>query len=694
MDKNATTSVMERGAIEKNGMPGHKPNETSPGTATPKAAGNGKRAIQEHSREKSRPPVVKTTVSTTTIASMPAGDMQSGPMGATALKTKMPGVDISGAMKPAVVGPGRAIHDHVFAKEVGAGPGATLTPAIQINQGSTAHFVVNYDNSLGANGLALANAVLATCERDYEKLRGYFGEIVPSGLPFTINIVPGSGGAGHASCAATTISCDAFSGTNGDLVRMLVVAETDEVFMADQAAGWDCAASNGEGLSRVLATQAYPAQLNGFKTAETWLNSSRPDWVTNNDPTAGTGGGFNGQSIGCTTLFLNYLRYQLHISLARIAEAGGTTLQHTYQNLTGSSDAFGPFAALVQRHLPAGTAVTLPGDNVFPLLDAASWHGYESLGGVLSSQARVVAWAPNRLDIFVVGTDSALWHRWWDGNAWGGWESLGGVLASPPEVVSWNTNRLDVFALGTDHALWHRWWDGNSWGGWESLGGILSSPVTAVSWAPNRLDVFGLGTDSALWHRWWDGSSWGGWESLGGILTSPPKAVAWGPNRLDVFGVGTDSALWHRWWDGSSWGGWESLGGILTSPPDVVSWDENRIDIFAVGTDSAMYHRWWDGSAWGGWEDLGGILQSTPKAVSWAPNRLDVFAVGTDYAMYHRWWDGSSWGGWESLGGILETPLNGTRLSVNAIDACAWAANRLDIFVAGTDSALYHRWWG
>jgi len=560
-------------------------------------------------------------------------------------------------------------------KEASAMPAAGLTT----HRGSTAHFVVNYDNSLGPNGPTLADAVLATCEQDYAQLQGYFGNINLSSLPFVVNIVPGSGGASHANCAATTMSCDAFSGTDANLVRMLVVAEADEVFMADQAAGWNCGASAGEGLSRVLATQRYPAELDGFASASSWLNSPRPDWVTNTESTDR-----NFVSIGCATLFLNYLRYQLHISLARIVQAGGTTLQQTYQRLTNATDAFGPFAALLQRHFPAGTPVNLPNDNPFPLLDPASWGGWESLGGVLESPPRVVAWGPNRLDIFAVGTDSALWHRWWDGASWGGWESLGGVLTSPPEVVSWGTNRLDVFALGTDHALWHRWWDGTAWGGWESLGGVLTSPVCAVSWEPNRLDVFGLGEDHALWHRWWDGAAWGGWESLGGVLTSPPKAVAWGPNRLDVFGLGEDHALWHRWWDGTAWGGWESLGGVLTSPPEVVSWDENRLDIFAVGTDSALWHRWWDGASWGGWESLGGVLESPPKAVAWSANRLDIFVVGTDSAMWHRWWDGANWGGWESLGGVLESPP----------DAAAWSANRLDIFVVGTDSAMWHRWWG
>ena len=52
--------------------------------------------------------------------------------------------------------------------------------------------------------------------------------------------------------------------------------------------------------------------------------------------------------------------------------------------------------------------------------------------------------------------------------SWGGWESLGGTVVSSPEAVAWGPDRLDVFALGTDHALWHRWWDGTAWGGWES----------------------------------------------------------------------------------------------------------------------------------------------------------------------------------------------------------------------------------
>jgi hypothetical protein len=46
----------------------------------------------------------------------------------------------------------------------------------------------------------------------------------------------------------------------------------------------------------------------------------------------------------------------------------------------------------------------------------------------------VVSWGPNRLDVFVEGTDSALYHKWWDGQAWGpsvtGYERQGGIVTA------------------------------------------------------------------------------------------------------------------------------------------------------------------------------------------------------------------------------------------------------------------------
>ena len=232
-------------------------------------------------------------------------------------------------------------------------------------RGSTANFNVYFENALGDSGPTLADAVLATCEQDYAALQNYFGGITPANLPFSIYVVTGNFGAYHATCAATELHCAAFDGSNADLVRMLLVAEADEVFMDAQGAGWNCGFSNGEALSRILATEAYPAQLNGFASASAWLNSARNDYVNQNDPTD-----TNYQSIGCAALFINYLRNQtgFQFSLAQIVQAAGATLTNTYQTLTGNNDdPFPAFAALLNTKFPAGSTANWPDDNPFPI---------------------------------------------------------------------------------------------------------------------------------------------------------------------------------------------------------------------------------------------------------------------------------------------------------------------------------------
>ena len=319
----------------------------------------------------------------------------------------------------------------------------------------------------------------------------------------------------------------------------------------------------------------------------------------------------------------------------------------------------------------------------------------------------VVSWEPNRLDAFVVGTDSRLYHKWWNGSAWGpsltGYEEMGGAIISSPEVVSWGPNRLDVFVVGTNSRLYHKWWNGSAWGpsltGYEDMGGSIIGQSKVVAWGPNRLDAFVVGTDSRLYHKWWNGSAWGpsltGYEEMGGAIISSPEVVSWGMNRLDVFVVGTDTKLYHKWWNGSAWGpsltGYEEMGGSIISQPRVVAWGPNRLDVFVVGTNSRLFHKWWNGSAWGpsltGYEDMGGSIIGSPEVVSWGPNRLDVFVVGTDSRLYHKWWNGSAWGpsltGYEDMGGSI----------IGQPRVVAWGPNRLDVFVVGTNSRLYHKWW-
>lgn len=61
-------------------------------------------------------------------------------------------------------------------------------------------------------------------------------------------------------------------------------------------------------------------------------------------------------------------------------------------------------------------------------------------------------------------------------------------------AVSWSANRLDIFGLGTNNEMFHKYWNGSAWGpsptGWEALGGIFNSAPEAVSWGPESSRSF------------------------------------------------------------------------------------------------------------------------------------------------------------------------------------------------------------
>ena len=79
---------------------------------------------------------------------------------------------------------------------------------------------------------------------------------------------------------------------------------------------------------------------------------------------------------------------------------------------------------------------------------------------------------------------------------------------------------LEVFVLGTDHKVYHRWQSPSGpggWAPWASIGGSLKTLLGAQN-TNGRLEVFGRGTNDQLWHSWQDptgSGGWHAWESLG-----------------------------------------------------------------------------------------------------------------------------------------------------------------------------------
>lgn len=293
-----------------------------------------------------------------------------------------------------------------------------------------------------------------------------------------------------------------------------------------------------------------------------------------------------------------------------------------------------------------------------------------------------------RMEVFVRGSDKALWHKWQTApnNGWSGWSSLGGWIDGP--VTARNADgRLEVFVIGSDHALWHRWQTApnNGWSGWASMGGWIDRLAVSQN-ADGRLEVFARGSDKALWHRWQTApnNGWSGWASLGGWVDSPVIGRN-ADGRLEIFVIGSDHALWHKWQTApnNGWSGWASLGGWI----DHLTLNQNadgRLEVFARGSDKALWHKWQTApnNGWSGWASMGGWVDA-PVAGRNADGRLEVFVIGSDHALWHKWQTApnNGWSGWASLGGWID--LLG--VSHNA-------DGRLEVFARGSDSALWHKW--
>ncbi len=259
----------------------------------------------------------------------------------------------------------RAVHHRVTVRRKHRGKVRGTHHASAVTHvGSTDHFDISYLTTLRRRGAKFAEAILENCERDYDRLSKIFGGLTPKRMPFVVQVTADDSGASHASCMGTGIAVGANSGSKIDLMRSLMVAEADEVFMANYGHGWNCGASTGEGLSRVLANDLYPGgETADFIASNDWLNlKSRPNWVTRTDLSD-----THYRSIGCSVLFLNWLRFQQGFSWEKIVAAGGRTLSSTYLHLTGKRSAWEDFTTFTDTHFPRGRTYRLRTDNPFPL---------------------------------------------------------------------------------------------------------------------------------------------------------------------------------------------------------------------------------------------------------------------------------------------------------------------------------------
>src|SRR5262249_11154282 len=92
----------------------------------------------------------------------------------------------------------------------------------------------------------------------------------------------------------------------------------------------------------------------------------------------------------------------------------------------------------------------------------SEWFGWSEVSPAIRGNlgAAVTAlWAnPGHLDLFMTGSDGAVWSTWWEGSrGWQPWFLIHPeVKANPGATVTalWNGGHLDLFMTGSDGAVW------------------------------------------------------------------------------------------------------------------------------------------------------------------------------------------------------------------------------------------------
>jgi hypothetical protein len=211
----------------------------------------------------------------------------------------------------------------------------------------------------------------------------------------------------------------------------------------------------------------------------------------------------------------------------------------------------------------------------------------------------------------------------------------------------------------------------------ESLGVALDSgfggPAPAIARnKDDRLEVVITSAD-ALLHSWQTEPNGDQWhhDSLGrpaetALTPASPALVKNQDGRMEIFVLANSGAvslqqtgqLWTIWQDPTAPGGWSpwlelgAPGVPLRDRPAVALNRDGRLDVFLHSNPGTVHHIWQDPAGldgWSQWDTLGDPqvpLRGQPEVARNKDGRLEVFMLGSDGALWHIWQDPSAADGW------------------------------------------------
>jgi len=116
---------------------------------------------------------------------------------------------------------------------------------------------------------------------------------------------------------------------------------------------------------------------------------------------------------------------------------------------------------------------------------------------------------PDHEHVFVRGTNNNVWQKYWTAaGGWSGWFNLGRPsvgFTGGPATISRNKDVCNIYVWGTDNALWQRDYYNNQWHDWgrHNDGGVLASEPALGSMGPDHEHVFVRGTNNNVWQKYW-----------------------------------------------------------------------------------------------------------------------------------------------------------------------------------------------
>jgi SpoIID/LytB domain protein len=264
--------------------------------------------------------------------------------------------------------------------------------------------------------------------------------------------------------------------------------------------------------------------------------------------------------------------------------------------------------------------------------------------------------------VFVRGGDNSLWTTTAVGGVFGGYTQIPAGALTGPAAVSYDGGRIDLFVIGTDKALWHTWTqvDGagrpTTWAPFQSLGGTLTSAPSAASNGSGNILVSARDRVGGTSYRILDGGVWGPWRSIDGAGVTTSVAEVYNGSSYRVRMVGTDGDVWTRLIPSS---------GAAPSQPWVST---ERRSVFAPSVSGTT---WWArdvrAAAWpngsGGIRqereatslavDLGGGINSAVAMVELADGSFWTFGRGNDNALWLNVAGPTGTNAWVQIGGFI-----------------------------------------